>query len=83
MSFQDFPLDARIQQGLSDAGYAEATPLQREVLPPALDGATLLVRAKSGMGKDACLILPILKKLLSSAPQNEAKPRALVLTASP
>lgn len=83
MKFTDFKLSAEIVQGLSDAGYSEATPLQEQVLPPALGGSNLLVRARSGQGKDGAFIIPTLANLAEARKNGHQGVGALILTASP
>lgn len=67
-------------QGLSDAGYTEPTSLQTEVLGPALDGNSMLVKARSGQGKDGAFVIPIISKLASNPSKGT---KALILTSSP
>jgi ATP-dependent RNA helicase RhlE len=61
-----------------DEGYAEPTPVQREVLPQLIAGRDVLACAQTGTGKTAAFVLPILHRL--SAEQRSGKIRALVLT---
>lgn len=66
---------------LREAGYAHPTPIQREAIPPALDGRDVLGCARTGTGKTAAFVLPLLQHMLA-APQPRGKasrPRALVL----
>lgn len=83
MLFNQYQLNSALLDGLSDAGYTEATPLQQEVLPPALEGSSLLVQARSGQGKDGAFIIPTLSKLSEKKPNAKPVTRALILTSSP
>ena len=44
-------------------GYTEATPIQEQAIPVALEGRDLLGVAQTGTGKTAAFILPILQRL--------------------
>lgn len=83
MLFNQYPLNPTLIQGLSDAGYTEATPLQQQVLPPALEGNSILAKARSGQGKDGAFIIPTLSKLSSKKSTDKAVTKALILTSSP
>jgi ATP-dependent RNA helicase DeaD len=49
---------------LSDLGYEEPTPIQREAIPPLLAGRDVLGEAPTGTGKTAAFSLPLLQRLL-------------------
>lgn len=83
MLFNQYQLNPAVIEGLSDAGYTEATALQQEVLPIALEGKSILVKARSGQGKDGAFIIPTLSKLSSKKPSDKAVTKALILTSSP
>lgn len=78
MSFSSFDLHADLLRRLEERGFKDPTPLQREVLPPALAGRDLLARASAGSGKTTALLLPVLQRLLS---RQGAGGRALVVAA--
>ncbi|MGH2402413.1 MAG: DEAD/DEAH box helicase, partial [Candidatus Limnocylindria bacterium] len=48
---------------LAELGYEEPTPVQREAIPPLLDGRDLLAEAPTGTGKTAAFALPLLQGL--------------------
>ena len=48
------------------AGFSHPTLIQSAVLPVALTGRDVLVRAKTGSGKTVAYVLPLLQKLLAS-----------------
>ena len=83
MLFNQYKLNQSLLEGLSDAAYTEATPLQQEVLPHALEGKSILARARSGQGKDGAFIIPTLSKLSAKRPTDKAATKALILTSSP
>ncbi|MCK6584972.1 MAG: DEAD/DEAH box helicase, partial [Anaerolineales bacterium] len=77
MNFEQFNLDSRLMQGIKNAGYETATPIQEAAIPAALRGRDIIGTAQTGTGKTAAFVLPILHKLLDG-PRNQA--RALIVT---
>ena len=65
-------------RALVDDGYQRPTPVQTEVLPPALAGRDVLAGAQTGTGKTAAFVLPILQHLVDAPSGNRI--RALILT---
>src|SRR5687768_16779208 len=61
---------------LTELGYEEPTPVQREAIPPLLDGRDLLAEAPTGTGKTAAFALPLLQGLQRS---RSAGPEGLIL----
>ena len=80
MKFHEFELGNAIIDGVNDAGYTEATPVQEAAIPFALKGRDILASAKTGTGKTASFLLPIIQRLILN-PSEEAfrHPRALVI----
>lgn len=76
---QDLPLDKQLFKALDKLGFIDATPVQQQAIPAALEGKDLLVSAQTGSGKTAAFLLPILQQLM----QRDAPPangtRALIL----
>jgi len=82
MSFDSLGLSAELLRAVSDQGYSEPTPVQRQAIPVILEGRDILAGAQTGTGKTAGFTLPLLQ-LLSTRPQQHQgrRPvRALVLT---
>ncbi|KAF3167376.1 ATP-dependent DNA/RNA helicase [Orbilia oligospora] len=65
-SFTSLPLDPRLLQAIATLNYSTPTPVQQSVIPPALEGKDILARAKTGSGKTAAYLLPILHRILTS-----------------
>ncbi|WP_116022326.1 DEAD/DEAH box helicase [Thermomonospora umbrina] len=75
--FADLELRPELLQALTGLGYEEPTPIQREAIPPLLDGHDLLGQAATGTGKTAAFALPVLQRV--TAPGVGEAPAALVL----
>ncbi|KPJ03702.1 ATP-dependent RNA helicase DDX54 [Papilio xuthus] len=80
--FQSMGLSFPIIKGITKRGYKQPTPIQRKTIPIALESKDVVAMARTGSGKTACFVLPILEKLLS--PTHKAQPgknlRALILS---
>jgi len=77
LNFEQFNLDSRLMQGVKNAGYETATPIQEAAIPAALRGRDIIGTAQTGTGKTAAFVLPILNKLLDGP---RGMPRALIVT---
>ena len=77
MNFNQFNLDARLNAGISRAGFHVPTPIQESAIPLALSGQDLIGTAQTGTGKTAAFVLPILHKLLTGP---RKRTRALIIT---
>jgi len=74
-----YNLDERILKATAALGFAELTPVQEAVLPAALSGKDLIVSSRTGSGKTAAFILPMLQHFLANATANGGT-RALILS---
>ena len=61
--FQSLGLTKDIFSGVMRMGYKIPTPIQRKVLPIALTGADVIASARTGSGKTAAFLIPVLEKL--------------------
>src|SRR5579885_2673540 len=77
-SFAELGLDARLVEGLRALGYEEPTPIQREAIPPLLEGRDLVGQAATGTGKTAAFALPLLQRLAKLG-DGRPRPAALIL----
>ncbi|WP_170312254.1 DEAD/DEAH box helicase [Paenibacillus sacheonensis] len=75
-AFKDYGLSAEIFRAVDSLGYAEPTPVQREVIPHVMAKRDLTVRAQTGSGKTAAFGIPICEGI----DWAENRPQALVLT---
>jgi ATP-dependent RNA helicase DeaD len=79
ISFADLALAPELVGALTALGYEEPTPIQREAIPPLLEGRDLLGQAATGTGKTAAFALPLLERLQRSGATGGKHPSALVL----
>jgi ATP-dependent RNA helicase DeaD len=75
--FEQVGLRDELLAALSELGYEEPTPIQREALPPLLGGRDLVGQAATGTGKTAAFALPLLQRLEHE--DRADAPMALVL----
>ena len=72
---QSMSIDLRIQKAIMRLGHVRPTLVQSKCLPIAISsGRDLLVRARTGSGKTLAYCIPILQKILSSAPPPPQHP---------
>jgi len=62
-TFADLGLEPRILDVLNHIGYSAPTPIQRSLIPIALQGVDCIGQARTGTGKTASFVLPIVQKL--------------------
>jgi ATP-dependent RNA helicase DeaD len=73
--FADLGLRSELLGALASLGYEEPTPIQRESIPPIIEGRDLLGQAATGTGKTAAFALPVLQRITLGG----TDPSALVL----
>jgi ATP-dependent RNA helicase RhlE len=79
MPFSQLGLAPFISKALAQFGYVEPTPIQREAIPAILNGSDVLGIAKTGSGKTAAFVLPILQQLEGTLVSPHREPTVLVL----
>ncbi|MEA3492065.1 MAG: DEAD/DEAH box helicase [Campylobacterota bacterium] len=81
MSFNTLGLSEPLLRAISEEGYSEPTPVQKQAIPLILERKDLLAGAQTGTGKTAGFTLPLLHLLSGTAPaKGKREVRALVLT---
>ena len=75
--FAELGLRQELLGVLASLGYEEPTPIQRETIPPLLEGRDLVGQAATGTGKTAAFALPILQRIPQG--RGRAEPIALIL----
>lgn len=80
MPFSSLKLSVSIQKALVKNNFIEPTPIQEKVIPLVLEGRDVMAKAKTGSGKSASYILPILQMLQNRQGNGKSKIKVLVLT---
>lgn len=62
-SFGEIALSKQVLQSLSEMGFEEPSPIQKEAIPIALEGIDLIGQAQTGTGKTAAFGVPICEKV--------------------
>ncbi|MBS3983471.1 MAG: DEAD/DEAH box helicase [Dethiobacter sp.] len=74
--FSQFNLSDEVLKAVSMMGFEEATPIQEQAIPAALEGRDLIGQAHTGTGKTAAFGVPLIEKLQ----RNVVSVQALVVT---
>jgi superfamily II DNA/RNA helicase len=78
MSFADLGLSDELLRAVSESGYSEPTPIQRQAIPSVLMGRDLIGIAQTGTGKTAGFVLPMID-ILAQGRSRARMPRSLIL----
>ncbi|HSR74587.1 MAG TPA: DEAD/DEAH box helicase [Sulfurovum sp.] len=78
-SFEQLNLHPDILKAIKHAKYDQATAIQNKVIPLALKGIDVLGASKSGTGKTAAYVLPLLNKLQKIVKKEQKVLRALII----
>ena len=68
--FKPLGLSHQVFQGIVRMGFRTPTPVQRKALPVVMSGADSVVMARTGSGKTAAFLIPLMETLLAS--QNDS-----------
>jgi len=79
MSFTSLGLSEPLTRAVAGLGYEAPTPVQREAIPAVLQGRDVWACARTGSGKTAAFLLPILHALSARPGRAPRQVRALVL----
>ncbi len=74
-TFEELGVPSDLLEGVAALGYARPTAVQAAIYQRAMENQDLIVRSKTGTGKTAAFMLPVLARI----PAGEARTRALVL----
>jgi ATP-dependent RNA helicase DeaD len=74
--FAPFPISNSLRRALRAAGYQQPTPVQAGVIPQALAGDNVIGQARTGTGKTAAFMIPIIERLQGN---TYHAPQAVVL----
>ena len=64
-SFESMGLDPRLLKAVFRIGWTTPTPVQSQGIPLALEGNDILTKAKTGSGKTAVYLIPIIQRILT------------------
>ncbi|HSO42118.1 MAG TPA: DEAD/DEAH box helicase [Rhodospirillales bacterium] len=78
MAFADLQLSEGVLRAVTDSGYSEPTPIQREAIPYIFMGRDILGCAQTGTGKTASFTLPMID-ILAAGRARARMPRSLIL----
>lgn len=79
MPFSKLGLAAYFHDALAHYRYTEPTPIQTAAIPAILERKDVLGIAKTGSGKTACYVLPVLQQLEEALAFQYREPTVLVL----
>ena len=63
VKFDELQLDERIIRAITEMGFEEASPIQAQAIPVAMEGRDMIGQAQTGTGKTAAFGLPLLQKV--------------------
>ncbi len=80
--FAELRLPDALNQAIIALGFQTATPVQKEVLPHALDGKDIIAQAQTGTGKTAAFLISVIAYHLENPefdPRGKGTPFALAI----
>jgi ATP-dependent RNA helicase RhlE len=80
MSFTMMGLSDPLVRGVLASGYTHPTEIQSEAIPAVVSGQDIIGCAKTGTGKTAAFVLPILNRICHEQPAKKRVIRSLILT---
>ena len=75
--FEGMDLLPEVFRAIKRKGYRISTPIQRKAIPVALSGADVVAMARTGSGKTAAFLIPVLHKLRQHSLKAGARRRPL------
>ena len=78
MTFANLGLSDELLRAVTESGYDEPTPIQRQAIPSVLMGKDLIGIAQTGTGKTAAFVLPMID-ILGEGRSRARMPRSLIL----
>ncbi|XP_027928150.1 putative DEAD-box ATP-dependent RNA helicase 29 isoform X1 [Vigna unguiculata] len=76
--FESLGLSPNVFKGIKRKGYKVPTPIQRKTMPLILSGSDVVAMARTGSGKTAAFLVPMIHRLNQHVPQSGV--RALILS---
>jgi ATP-dependent RNA helicase DeaD len=68
VTFAELRLSEPLQRAIDKLGWTTPTKIQREMIPPALEGRDILAQSQTGTGKTAAFGLPLLQRIEPEGP---------------
>lgn len=68
--FSEFALPAKLQDILASMNYISATKIQEEAIPLIMDGRDILASSKTGSGKTAAFLIPLVAMMEKDQTKN-------------
>ena len=59
----EFEMSQEVRQAVAEMGFEEPTPIQRDAIPPMLEGRDVIGQAQTGTGKTAAFGIPLVEKI--------------------
>ncbi|KAB8232434.1 ATP-dependent RNA helicase DBP10 [Aspergillus alliaceus] len=78
--FQAMGLNAHLLKAITRKGFSVPTPIQRKTIPVIMDDQDVVGMARTGSGKTAAFVIPMIEKLKSHS--TKVGSRALILSPS-
>ena len=78
MTFADLGLSDELLRAVTESGYDEPTPIQRQAIPSVLMNRDIIGIAQTGTGKTAAFVLPMID-ILGEGRSRARMPRSLIL----
>lgn len=63
LTFKELKVNEKILRAVEEMGFEQATPIQEQAIPIALQGRDLIGQAQTGTGKTAAFSIPFLEKI--------------------
>lgn len=79
-AFQSMGLHANLLKAITRKGFSVPTPIQRKTIPLILDGQDVVGMARTGSGKTAAFVIPMIEKLRTHSAKVGA--RGVILSPS-
>lgn len=80
MSFSELGLNPEFAKKIQDAGYANPTELQKQLIPRINDGKSVIVWTQSASGKTGAFLIPAINYVLEHPLEEHRHTRVLILT---
>ncbi|EKX42577.1 hypothetical protein GUITHDRAFT_46749, partial [Guillardia theta CCMP2712] len=76
-SFPALGIEDSIAKALMHAGYKFPTPVQRKSIPELLSGANVVMMARTGSGKTAAFLVPLIQRIRAISDSNWAQGKVI------